>query len=128
MVSSKHPFPIPGELVVCNVVSIQQGYVQVKLEDYKGTSNEGNLIGMVHISELSNRWVKNIHSLISVGQKVVLLVLRVNEERGYVDLSLRRVTMEQKTNKMNDWRYAVKAENLLKFFAEQHKTTLEDIV
>ena len=44
---------------------------------------------MVHISELWNQWVKNIHSLISVGQKVVLLVLRVNEERGYVDLSLR---------------------------------------
>jgi len=127
MVLSKNPYPIPGELVVCSVMTIQQGYVQVKLEDYRGAAADGVLNGMVHISEVSNRWVKNIHSLISVGQKVVLLVLRVNEDRGYVDLSLRRVTLEQRTNKVNEWRYANKAENLLKFFGEQNKTTLEDM-
>jgi translation initiation factor 2 subunit 1 len=127
MVLTKNPFPAPGELVVCLVTNIQSGYVQVKLEDYKGTGPEGVLNGMVHISELSNRWVKNIHSIISVGSKVVLLVLRVNEERGYVDLSLRRVNQEQKSNKMNDWRYANKAENLMKYLAEQYKVTLEDL-
>lgn len=62
-----------------------------------------------------------------MGQRVVLLTLRVNEEKGYVDLSLRRVNGEQKANKMNEWRYATKVENLLKFFAEQNKITLEEI-
>jgi translation initiation factor 2 subunit 1 len=127
MVLTKNPFPTIGELVVCQVVSIQPSYVQVRLEDYKGIEKESQLMGMVHVSELSNRWVKNINSIVSIGSRVVLLVLRVNEERGYVDLSLRRVTMEQRTAKSNEWRYSTKAENLLKFFGEQHNITLEQL-
>jgi translation initiation factor 2 subunit 1 len=127
MVLSKESFPELGELVIARVTSIQPGYVEVELEDYRGLEHEGHAHGMVSISELSNRWVKNIHSIITVGQRVVLLVLRIDKERGYVDLSLRRVTKEQKSSKMNAWRYATKAENLLKFFAEQHGMSLEDL-
>lgn len=124
---SKYAFPQPGEFVVCRVLSIQHGYVQVLLEDYGGLQNEERAHGMVHISELSNRWVKNINSIISVGQKLVLQVLRVNENRGYVDLSLRRVNKVQQKKIMNDWRYSQKLEGLLKFFADQHEMTLDDL-
>lgn len=124
---SKYAFPQPGEFVVCQVLSIQHGYVQVLLEDYGGLENEDRAHGMVHISELSNRWVKNINSIISVGQKLVLQVLRVNESRGYVDLSLRRVNKVQQKKIMNDWRYSQKLEGLLKFFAEQNKMTLDEL-
>jgi translation initiation factor 2 subunit 1 len=127
MVLTKENFPELGELVVSRVTGIQGGYVEVDLEDYKGLESEEHAHGMVHLSELSNRWVKNIHSIISIGQRVVLLVLRIDKERGYVDLSLRRVTKEQKTNKMNAWRYATKAENMLKFFCEQHNITIEQL-
>ena len=127
MVLQRNPFPTIGEVVVCNVVNIQRGYVQVYLEDYRGLPSEKHASGMVHISELSNRWVKNINSVISVGQRTVLQVLRVNESRGYLDLSLRRINKIQRTTKMNEWRYSTKLEGLLKFFAEQHKTNIEDL-
>ncbi len=124
---SKYPFPTIGEYVICRVLSIQHGYVQVLLEDYGGLPNEEKAHGMVHISELSNRWVKNINSIVSPGQRLVLQVLRVNESRGYVDLSLRRVNKVQRKKIMNDWRYSQKLEGLLKFFADQHEMTLNEL-
>jgi translation initiation factor 2 subunit 1 len=126
MVITKNPFPELGELVIARVVNVQSGYVEVELEDYRGLEEHKNARGMIHISELSNRWVRNINSIIAVGQRTVLLVLRIDKDKGYVDLSLRRVTKEQKSSKMNSWRYSTKAENLLKFFAENHGTTLEE--
>ncbi|MHA1776901.1 MAG: hypothetical protein DRO88_01330 [Promethearchaeia archaeon] len=124
---NRNPFPEPGELVICRVINIQRGYVQVELEDYAGLPHEERAQGMVHISELSNRWVKNINSLISIGQRLVLQVVRVNKDRGYLDLSLRRVNKIQRTTVMNQWRYAIKLEGLLNFFAEQHNMTLMEL-
>ncbi len=122
---NRNPFPTPGEVVVCRVNNVQRGYVQVELEDYTGLAREKRAQGMIHISELSNRWVKNINSIIQIGQRVVLSVLRVNEDRGYLDLSLRRVNKVQKQNIMNSWRYETKLEGLLKFFAEQNKVDMD---
>jgi len=122
---NKYPFPQIGEVVICRVESVMRGYIQVLLEDYTGLRNERNAHGMIHISELSNRWVKNINSIISIGQRVALQTLRVNENRGYVDLSLRRVNKVQQSTTMNSWKYATKLEGLLKFFAEQHDLTLD---
>ncbi len=124
---NRNPFPITGELVICKVINVDRVYVRVSLEDYGGLPHEKNASGMIHIKELSNRWVKNINSIISVGQKVVLSVLRVNEERGYLDLSLRRVNKVQRTKTMGAWRYSIKLEGLLKFFAEQNNITLIDL-
>ncbi|UYP45266.1 Translation initiation factor 2 subunit alpha [Candidatus Lokiarchaeum ossiferum] len=124
---NRNPFPTPGEVVVCRVTNVQRGYVQVELEDYTGLAHEQRAQGMIHISELSNRWVKNINSIIANGQRVVLSVLRVNEDRGYLDLSLRRVNKVQKQNIMNSWRYENKLEGLLKFFAEQNKIEMSEL-
>ncbi len=124
---NRNPFPTPGELVVCKVTSVQRGYVYVTCEDYTGLPHEQRAQGMIHISELSNRWVKNVNNIISEGQRVVLSCLRVNEDRGYLDLSLRRVNKVQKINIMNAWRYETKLEGLLKFFAEQNKIDMEDL-
>ena len=124
---NRNPFPDTGELVICKVLNVDRVYVRVSLEDYGGLPHEENASGMIHIKELSNRWVKNINSIISVGQRVVLSVLRVNEERGYLDLSLRRVNKVQRTKTMSAWRYATKLEGLLKFFAEQNNLTIQDL-
>lgn len=124
---NRNPFPITGELVICKVINVDRVYVRVSLEDYRGLKHESNASGMIHIKELSNRWVKNINSIISVGQRVVLSVLRVNEERGYLDLSLRRVNKVQRTKTMGAWRYSIKLEGLLKFFSEQNNLTLQDL-
>ena len=53
-----------------------------------------NIEGMILFSELSRRQIWSISSLIKVGRIEPVMVLRVNKEKGYIDLSKRRVSEE----------------------------------
>jgi len=124
MVKSRTPFPKEGDFVIGRVVDIQQQYIYVDLLDYEGLSSEEYARGMIHISEISSRWIKNIRNFARVGQRIVVRVLRVDQSKGHVDLSLRRVNSAQKDNRMKEWKYAVKYENLLQFFTEEEGINL----
>lgn len=126
MVLSKTPFPSEGEFIVGRVSNIQDQYVYVDLLDYKGLPSEEYARGMIHISEISSRWIRNIRNFVRVGQRLVLRVLRVDEHKGHIDLSLRRVNSAQKKNRMKEWKYALKFENLLQFFADETNMSLEE--
>jgi translation initiation factor 2 subunit 1 len=91
----------------------------VRLDEYEGIE------GLVHISEISTTWVKNIREHVREGQKLVLKVLRVDRERGQVDLSLRRVTGREKTDKMVEWKRSKKAESIIKGAGERLKADAE---
>ncbi|MHA1914935.1 MAG: S1 RNA-binding domain-containing protein [Promethearchaeota archaeon] len=118
MVKSRVQFPKEGEFVVAKVTDIEKQYVYVDLIDYKGLSSEETARGMIHISEISSRWIKNIRTFVRVGQRLVLRVLRVDPSKGHVDMSLRRVNSAQKEIRLKEWKYAVKFENLLQFLTE----------
>ncbi|MEK6949888.1 MAG: hypothetical protein AABX34_06710, partial [Nanoarchaeota archaeon] len=51
-------------------------------------------------------------------KKVVCKVLRVNTEKGHIDLSLRRVTETQKRSKVDELKQEQKAEKILEFVAK----------
>lgn len=125
MVKSRTAFPKEGEFVIGRVVDIQQQYIYVDILDYEGLSSEEYARGMIHISEISSRWIKNIRNFARVGQRIVVRVLRVDQSKGHVDLSLRRVNSAQKDNRMKEWKYAVKYENLLQFFTEEEGISLD---
>jgi translation initiation factor 2 subunit 1 len=124
MVKSRNKFPREGEFIVAKIHEVQDQYVYVDLIDYEGLDYERNARGMIHISEISSRWIKNIRNYVRVGQRVVLRVLRVDAEKGHVDLSLRRVNSAQKENRLKEWKYAVKFENLLQFLTETEGVNL----
>ena len=46
--------------------------------------------GLVHISKMAERYVKNPHSVVSVGDVIDVTVLEVNLERGRIALSMQR--------------------------------------
>lgn len=95
--------------------------------DYDGLPSEDHARGMIHISEVSSRWVKNIRNHVRVGQRIVLRVTRVDPRKGHVDLSIRRTNAAQRKSKMKDWKYAVKLENLLQFLADEiEELSLDD--
>ena len=126
MVRSRTKFPKEGEFIIGKVVNVQQQYVYVDLIDYEGLDNEEFARGMIHISEISSRWIKNIRNFVRIGQRVVLRVLRVESVKGHIDLSLRRVNSAQKENRMKEWKYSLKYENLLQFLADATDLTLDD--
>lgn len=113
--SSPNPviFPEVGDLVVATVNKVEDYGAYVKLDEY------ANIEGLVHISEISTTWVRNIRDHAREGQKLVLKVLRVNPGRNQIDLSLRRVTGREKSEKMLEWKKERKAEAILKSAAEK---------
>ncbi|QZY54279.1 Tex family protein [Crassaminicella profunda] len=47
--------------------------------------------GLVHISELSNKFVKNSMDVVSVGDEVKVKIIRLDMERGKISLSMKQV-------------------------------------
>ncbi|ETW07965.1 hypothetical protein H310_02351 [Aphanomyces invadans] len=81
-------FPEIDELVMVNVRSIAEMGAYVSLLEYN------NIEGMILLSELSRRRIRSINKLVRVGKNEVVMVLRVDKEKGYIDLSKRRVSPE----------------------------------
>ena len=46
---------------------------------------------MILLSELSRRRIRSINKLIRIGKSECVVVIRVDKEKGYIDLSKRRV-------------------------------------
>jgi len=114
-------YPEVGDLVVATVTRIVDYGAYVKLDEYTGVE------GLIHISEIASTYVKNIRVHVREGQKLVLKVLRVSTQRAQVDLSLRRVTGREKSEKMLEWKKVKKADSLIKGAAERLKAGEEDL-
>src|SRR6059036_3599562 len=113
-------YPEIGDLVVATVTRVEDYGAYVKLDEYSGIE------GLVHISEISTTWVRNIRDHARSGQKLVLKVLRVSSQRNQIDLSLRRVTGREKSEKMLEWKKERKAEAILTSAADKLKKSTDD--
>src|SRR5436309_13672877 len=111
--ASQTVFPEVGDLVIATVTRVEDYGAYVKLDEYKAVE------GLVHISEISTTWVRNIRDHARQGQKLVLKVLRVNPKRNQIDLSLRRVTGREKSEKMLEGKKERKEEEILKSAVEK---------
>ncbi len=128
MVKKQAKFPEQDELVVAQIIHIDKMYVYADLEDFEGNNGPGGRArGMIHISELANRWIRNISNYVKLNQRIVLRVLRVNPEKGHIDLSLRRVNNEQQNSVMSDWKFERKCENLFRVFGTQNNMDLDSV-
>ena len=110
MLFKKQTFPEESELVLCTVTSVQFHSVFVDLDEYeKG--------GMIHISEVSPGRIRNIRDFVKEGKKIVCKVLRINKEKGYIDLSLRRVNESEKRKKVDAVKKEQNAEKIVEIAA-----------
>jgi translation initiation factor 2 subunit 1 len=75
--------------------------------------------GFLHISEISSARIRNVRDFVRENQKMVLKVLRVDVEKGHIDLSLRRVTKRERIEKIKSWKKDRKGEALLHAVADK---------
>ena len=120
MLFKKQGFPEEGELVMCTVTNVQYHSVFVELDEY-------DKAGMIHISEVSPGRIRNIRDFVKEGKKVVCLVLRVNEEKGHIDLSLRRVNEGQKRAKVDEIKKEQMAEKIIEQVAKKMNKDVKDL-
>jgi len=120
MLLKKTGLPQEDELVLCTITAVQYHSVFCSLDEYGKT-------GMIHISEVAPGRIRNIRDFVREGKKVVCKVLRVNLEKGHIDLSLRRVNENQKRQKLNQIKQEQLAEKIVEHAAKQHLKKSEDI-
>ncbi len=120
MAESKPEWPEPGDLVIATIETVTDYGAYAKLDEYEKR-------GLLHVSEISSSWIRNIRDFVREGQKTVLKVLRVDSEKGHIDLSLRRVTKRERIEKVMSWKKVRKADALLKGLAEKTGLPLQEI-
>lgn len=112
MLFRKEGFPEESDLVLCTVTSVQFHSVFVDIDEYgKG--------GMIHISEIAPGRIRNIRDFVKEGKKIVCKVLRINQEKGYIDLSLRRVNESEKRRKIDEIKRQQNAEKIVEIAASK---------
>jgi len=108
--------PQENELVFAVVKKIMPYGAFCSIPEY------GDLEGFMHVSEVAPRWIKNIHEFLSENQKLVAKVYRVDAAKNQVDLSLKRVSDQEKANKIEKMKRGARATKLLQVAIKNSKT------
>lgn len=99
-------------MVMVNVRSIAEMGAYVHLLEYN------NIEGMILLSELSRRRIRSINKLIRIGRSECVVVIRVDKDKGYIDLSKRRVSPEEITKCEEKFAKAKCVNSILRHVAE----------
>lgn len=115
------PYPEVDDLVMVTVQQIADMGAYVTLNEYN------NLEGMVLLSELSRRRIRSVQRLIRVGKTEVVVVLRVDREKGYIDLSKRRVSPEEVEKFEEKYNKSKAVHSIMRHVAEKLDMSLEEL-
>jgi translation initiation factor 2 subunit 1 len=113
-------YPEEDEIVLCKVTKIFPNSVFVELLEYGKP-------GMIHISEVSPGRIRNLRDYVSVGRQIVCKILRMDREKGHIDLSLRRVNSNQRREKLDEIKSELKSESLVKNLAKKLGRKFEEL-
>lgn len=114
-------FPEVNDLVMVTVQQIADMGAYVSLLEYN------NAEGMVLLSELSRRRIRSVHRLIRVGKNEVVVVLRVDREKGYIDLSKRRVSPEDVEKFEEKFNKSKAVHSIMRHVAEKRDVELKEL-
>jgi small subunit ribosomal protein S1 len=78
-----------GQLVEVTVTKITKFGAFARLDD------EYELVGLIHISELSESHIENPHEILKPSQKVMVRIIRIDTEQRQLGLSLKQVSSDK---------------------------------
>ncbi len=111
----KGEWPKRRELVIATVTKVNPFSAVARLDEYD------NKEGMIHISEISRRWIKDIKKAIKVGQKIVAAVMNVDKEKKHITLSLKRVNKYDAEEQMKQFKREQKGDRMFRVVAKRLK-------
>ncbi|MCK5107376.1 MAG: translation initiation factor IF-2 subunit alpha [Nanoarchaeota archaeon] len=120
MLYRRNGLPEEDELVLCTVTQVFPHSVFCNLDEFDRTA-------VIHISEIAPGRIRNIRDYVKEGKKVICKVLRINPQRGHIDLSLRRANEGQKRIKRNEIKQEILAEKIIEFIARKQKKDLKEL-
>eukprot|EP00897_Mesotaenium_endlicherianum_P000793 jgi/Mesen1/10714/ME000090S10172 len=114
-------YPEVDDVVMVQVKNIADMGAYVSLLEYN------NIEGMILLSELSRRRIRSISSLIKVGRQEPVMVVRVDKQKGYIDLSKRRVNEEDVGTCEERYNKSKMVHSIMRHVAETMDVDLEDL-
>jgi len=117
----ENQYPEPEEVVMVNVTNISDMGAYVTLLEYD------DIEGMILLSELSRRRIRSINKLVRVNRTEIVMVIRVDKEKGYIDLSKRRVDPEDVIKCEERYNKAKAVHSVLRHVAEVKGLKLETL-
>ena len=120
MLYKRSGLPEEDEIVLCKVTQIFPNSVFVSLLEFGKP-------GMVHISEVAPGRIRNLRDFVSIDREIVCKVLRLDREKGHIDLSLRRVNSLQRQQKLDEIKQELKAESIVKNLAKKLNRTFPEL-
>jgi len=92
----KNKYPDVDDIVICKVIEIIEESIYVNLIEY-------GINGMVQLSNASSRRKKRSVCLLKKDKQYPLLVIAVDKDKGYVDLSTKFLSDDDKENANNKY-------------------------
>ncbi|WVO15247.1 hypothetical protein L204_102902 [Cryptococcus depauperatus] len=117
----ENKYPEVDQLVMVQVQAIEEMGAYVKLLEYD------NIEGMILLSELSRRRIRSVQKLIRVGRNEVVVVMRVDPDKGYIDLSKRRVSAEEVLKCEEQYEKGKAVDSILTQLAKKRGATPESL-
>ena len=79
-----------GKVVKATVTGIETYGVFVSLDDYYS--------GLIHISEISHGFVKDVNDFVNIGEIIYVEILDVDEELSHLKLSIKNIVYRKNKN------------------------------
>ncbi|XP_058203193.1 eukaryotic translation initiation factor 2 subunit alpha homolog [Rhododendron vialii] len=114
-------YPDVDKAVMVQVKSIGDLGAYVSLLEYN------NAEGMIPLTELSRRRIRSLNSLIKVGRVEPVMVVSVEADKGYVNLSKRRVAEEDVIACEHRFNKSKLVHSIMRHVAETMEVDLEDL-
>ncbi len=113
--------PEQGEIILATITKVMDHGAYVTLDEYD------DIQGFLHISEIAPGWIRSVNRFVKDGEKKVLLVKKVNPQRGDIDLSLKQVSKDQKKQKLKEVKKFEKGKTLLQNVQDKAKLSDDEI-
>uniref|UniRef100_A0A6A7G4A1 Eukaryotic translation initiation factor 2 subunit 1 n=1 Tax=Hirondellea gigas TaxID=1518452 RepID=A0A6A7G4A1_9CRUS len=117
----RQEFPEVEDLVMVEITRLTETGVYAKLLEYN------DMEGLMILSEVSKRRFRSIHKLVRVGRQEIVLVLRVDQQKGYVDLSKKRVAPEDREECEETWNKSKTVHTILQHVCRVCKIPLVEV-
>ena len=113
-------FPVVDEVIIGRIDNIDELGINVSLSHYD------NLKGYISYSEVSRKKKFNVNKILTVGKETHLIVINVDPDKGFVDLSKRTINDEEVALFDEKYKVYIKLYNMFRNLFKKYYDYKED--
>jgi len=115
-------FPEVDEAVVVQILKLDdKSGVYVSLLEYDGKE------GMINLGELSKKRIRSLAKIVRIGSIEVVSVMSVDEDKGYINLSKKRVEPEDAPPKLEQYAKAKAVHGIMQHVSKNNSIDVEEL-